>query len=149
MNFTASITGNLVKSELKFSQQGKPLWRGRVAVNHKRKNPQTNAYEDSGTSWVSVTAFGHLAENAANRLHDKMLVSVSGRMETRAWQKDDGTEGQSLEMIADTIAEAVAPWPDKNVTPPATAQSAPADPWSGQPSNSAGSWGTPETAPAW
>lgn len=150
MNFTGTITGNLVKSEFKFSNAGKPLWRGRVAVNHRRKNQQ-GTYEDSGTSWVSVTAFGHLAENAANKLQDKTLISVSGRMETRAWKKDDGTEGASLEMIADTLSEAVLPWPDKNNSAPSTpAASAPSDPWSGQPSNTGGgTWATPETAPAW
>lgn len=149
MNFTASITGNLVKSEFTFSKANKPLWRGRVAVNHRRKNQQ-GTYEDSGTSWVSVTAFGHLAENAANKLQDRTLVSVSGRMETREWEKD-GNKGASLEMIADTLSEAVLPWPDKNNTAPsAAAQSAPSDPWTGQPSNTGGgSWGTPETAPAW
>lgn len=139
MNFTASITGTLVKSELKFGQSGKPFWKGRVAVNHKRKN-QEGRYEDSGTSWVNVTAFGHLAENAANTIHDKSLVTATGRMETRAWQKQDGTPGESLELTADTVGNAVAPWPDKN-NAPAQSQPAPqADPWNG---NYGGGWETP------
>lgn len=150
MNFTGTITGRLISSELKFSQGGgKPFWRGRIAVNHKRKNPQTNAYEDSGTTWVSATVFGHLAENAANRLQDKMLVTAAGRMETREWDKDDGAKGQSLEMVADTVSEAVAPWPDKNNTPapsPAPASNgwgSSTGAWGGAPA-AGGTWGTPD-----
>lgn len=146
MNFTGNITGTLVKSELKFGQSGKPFWKGRVAVNHKRKNQQ-GAFEESGTTWVNVTAFGHAAENAANTLHDKTLVTASGRMETRAWQKQDGTPGESLELTADTLGAAVAPWPDKNQrpTPDQTQQwgGGQSDPWAGQ-SPGGGSWDTPQ-----
>lgn len=156
MHFTGTIRGNLISSELRFTHDGKPIWNGRVAVNHKRKNRDTGSYEDSGTTWINITAFGYLAENAAETLNDKNIIEASGRMETREYTKKDGNQGSSLEMVADSLGAAVLPWPDKNKVSAPSAPSAPAqpaadpwgqqntaaDPWGGQPSNSS-DWGTP------
>lgn len=152
MHFTGTIRGNLIKSELRFSNDGKPIWNGRVAVNHKRKSRDTGNYEDSGTTWINITAFGYLAENAADTLHEKTIIEATGRMETREYTTKNGEQGSSLEMVADSLGVAVLPWPDKSkgsapsapAQQPAAApwgqQNTAADPWGGQPS-SGGDWG--------
>lgn len=147
MSFNASITGRVTQEpELKFGQSGgKAILSLNVAINHRRKNQQSGQYEDSGTTWMRVVLFGAQAENAAERVRVKDMVSAYGRVETREFQKKDGSKGTSLEMVADELGVTVPRWAEKNTQP---AQSAPSDPWAGAPSTG-GSWATPDQLPAW
>ena len=50
-----AFTANLVAPvELKFAASGKAVAKGRVAENHRGKNPQTGEWEDQGTDRKSV-----------------------------------------------------------------------------------------------
>lgn len=142
MSFNASITGRVTQEpELKFGQSGKAILSLNVAINHRRKNQQTGQYEDSGTTWMRVTLFGAQAENAADRVRAKDMVSAYGRVETREFQKKDGSKGASLEMVADEVGVTVPRWVEKNNNAPATQSAPQPDPWSAPASG--GTWGTP------
>lgn len=85
--------GNLVADpELRFSTAGKAYCRMRLAVSV----PVTPG--DWGgerqTSFYDVTAFGGLAEHAAESLTKGDRIMVTGAGEMRTWTGDDGTEHQ-------------------------------------------------------
>ena len=89
---------------LQFSQDGKPRFSFSAAESHRRFNKQSNAWEDTGTTWFSVTMFGKQAEDLADIIQEgaKQQVVVSGRQETRAYEHN-GEQRTSLEVIADHV----------------------------------------------
>ena len=89
---------------LQFSQDGKPRFSFSAAESHRRFNKQSQQWEDTGTTWYSVTVFGRHAEDLADIIQEgaKQQVSVSGRQETRAYEHN-GEQRTSLEVIADHV----------------------------------------------
>ena len=97
-----AFTANLVAPvELKFAASGKAVAKGRVAENHRGKNPQTGEWEDSGTTWRNLVAFGAQAEKLAEVPKGASLVII-GRESSRAYSKD-GEERQWTEVAVDAF----------------------------------------------
>jgi len=116
-----AFPGNIGKVHgLQFSQDGKARFTFSVAESHSRFDKSTNAYKDTGTTWRRVTVFGKRAETLADVIQEgaKQQVVVIGREETRDWQKDDGSKGSSLEVVADVVG--IIPSPTQQA--PATQQ---------------------------
>src|SRR5699024_6615505 len=89
---------------LQFSQDGKPRFSFSAAESHRRFNKQSQQFEDTGTTWYSVTVFGKHAEDLADIIQEnaKQQVSVSGRQETRAYEHN-GEQRTSLDVVADHV----------------------------------------------
>ena len=97
-----AFTANLVAPvELKFAASGKAVAKGRVAENHRGKNAQTGEWEDQGTTWRNIVAFGAQAEKLAEVPKGASLV-VMGRESSRAYTKD-GEERQWTEVAVDAF----------------------------------------------
>ena len=97
-----AFTANLVAPvDLKFAASGKAVAKGRVAENHRGKNPQTGEWEDQGTSWRNIVAFGAQAERLAEVPKGASLV-VMGRESSRAYEKD-GEQRQWTEVAVDAF----------------------------------------------
>ena len=97
-----AFTANLVAPvELKFAASGKAVAKGRVAENHRGKNAQTGEWEDQGTTWRNLVAFGAQAEKLAEVPKGASLV-VMGRESSRAYQKD-GEDRQWTEVAVDAF----------------------------------------------
>ena len=97
-----AFTANLVAPvELKFAASGKAVAKGRVAENHRGKNAQTGEWEDQGTTWRNIVAFGAQAEKLAEVPKGASLV-VMGRESSRAYSKD-GEERQWTEVAVDAF----------------------------------------------
>ena len=97
-----AFTANLVApAELKFAASGKAVAKARVAENHRGKNPQTGEWEDQGTTWRNIVAFGAQAEKLAEVPKGASLV-VIGRESSRAYSKD-GEERQWTEVAVDAF----------------------------------------------
>ena len=97
-----AFTANLVAPvELKFAASGKAVAKGRVAENHRGKNPQTGEWEDQGTTWRNIVAFGAQAEKLAE-LQKGNTIIVIGRESSRAYSKD-GEERQWTEVAVDAF----------------------------------------------
>lgn len=102
----AAFHGNVGKVHgLKFSNDGKPRFQFSVAEGHSQFDKQANEWKDTGTTWRNVTVFGKRAEALAETIQEgaKQQVVVIGREETRAWSKDDGSSGNSFDVIADVV----------------------------------------------
>src|SRR5699024_3869279 len=70
----------------------------------RRFNKQSQQWEDTGTTWYSITVFGRQAEDLADIIQEnaKQQVSVSGRQETRAYEHN-GEQRTSLDVVADHV----------------------------------------------
>lgn len=99
-----SITGNLTRDpELRFTPTGQAKATFGVAVNRVWQNRQTNEREEA-TSFFDVVCWGTLAENAAQSLARGTRVVVSGRLDQRSWENQEGEKRSKVEISADEIA---------------------------------------------
>jgi len=101
---TITVVGNVTRDpELKFLNSGQAALRLSVAVSRRWQNRQTQEWEEK-TSFFDVQAYGAMAENAASSLQKGSRVVVSGRMEQRSWETDNGEKRSAFEIVADEIA---------------------------------------------
>jgi single-strand DNA-binding protein len=102
MSAQITIIGNLTRDpELKFLGNDSTVVKLSVAVNRRVKGK--NGEFTESTSFFNVGAFGTLAENTADSLHQGNRVIVTGRIEQRTWDKEDGTKGTAVEIVAEAI----------------------------------------------
>jgi single-strand DNA-binding protein len=78
--------------EIRYSQDGKSIANFSIAVSEKYKDKET-------TEWVRVVAFSKLAEIVEKYVVKGRQVFVSGRMQTRSWEKDNITR-YTTEIVA-------------------------------------------------
>ena len=58
---------------------------------------------DKETTWVHVVSFGKTAENCEKFLSKGRKVAVDGRLQIRKYQKQDGSEGTAIEVVANSV----------------------------------------------
>ena len=100
-----TVVGNLVADpELRYIPSGAAVANFRIASTPRTFNRQTNQWEDTGTTWWSVTVFGKQAEDLADVIAEgkKQQVTISGRSETREYEHN-GEKRTSLDVIADHV----------------------------------------------
>lgn len=96
------ITGNLTRdAALRATRDGSQVLRMGVAVNDRRKNPQTQQWEDV-PNFVDCVMFGSRAEKLAQYLTKGAKVAVEGRLRYSSWEKD-GQKRSKLEVVIDEI----------------------------------------------
>src|SRR5271163_732136 len=101
---TITVAGNITRDpELKFLNSGQAAVRLSIAVNRRWQNRQTQEWEER-VSYFEVAGYGALAENAANSLTKGNRVIVSGRLEQRSWETENGDKRSIVEINADEIA---------------------------------------------
>ena len=97
----AILMGRLGRDpELKRTQAGGAVVSVSLATNEREK--QGDAWVDV-TEWHYIVAFGRTAELMAERCRKGDPVLVDGRMKTRKWQGQDGTERQRTEVVASDV----------------------------------------------
>ncbi len=70
-------------------------------MNTRRKGQDGN-WEDR-PNYFDVTVWGAQGENCSTYLVKGRPVAISGRLEWREWQNDNGDKRQAVEIIADTV----------------------------------------------
>lgn len=99
-----SITGNITRDpELRFTPSGQAIANFGVAVNRRWQNRQTNEWEEA-TSFFDVVAWGSLGENCAQSLTRGSRVIVTGRLDQRSWENQEGEKRSKIEIVADEVA---------------------------------------------
>ena len=149
MSNRITIQGRLsADPELRFASTGTAMCTISVPDQKRRKNPQTNEWEEqSATTWFRATVFKDAAEALAEHARKGDSVVLTGELITREWTNKDGETKSSLEIDFATVA--VVPR-----APQAARQQAPAggDPWATQvaqgraqssPSQQPAAWGRP------
>ena len=98
------LIGNLTRDpELRYSTGASQtaICRFTVAVNDRRRNPQTQEWEDN-PSFIPIVVFGKQAENCDRYLAKGRKVAVNGRIQTGSYEKD-GRTIYTTEVIASNV----------------------------------------------
>jgi single-strand DNA-binding protein len=112
---SVTITGNLTREpELRFTPSGAAVATFGVAVNRRWQNRQTNEWEEQ-VSYFDVTAWNQLAENVSECLTKGTRVTVSGRLEQRSWETQEGDRRSKIEIVADDVAASLR-WATVGIT---------------------------------
>ncbi len=97
-----NISGNLTRDpEIRATQGGTQVMSFGVAVNDRRRNPQTGEWEDY-PNFVDCTMFGTRAEALSRFLSKGMKVAIEGKLRYSSWERD-GQRRSKLEVIVDEI----------------------------------------------
>ena len=95
------VSGNLTRDpELRQLAGGNSVCKLRIAVNTRKKDRDTNQWSDV-PNYFDVTVWGAQGENVAKYLQKGSPLLIDGRLEWREWQAQDGTNRQSVEIIAE------------------------------------------------
>ncbi|MGD9793455.1 MAG: single-stranded DNA-binding protein [Acidimicrobiia bacterium] len=98
-NITA--VGNVTREpELRFTQGGQAVTKFGLAVN--RRWQQGGEWKES-TSFIDVVAWGQMAENVSASITKGARVMVSGRLEVRNYETQQGEKRTAVEITADEI----------------------------------------------
>ena len=97
-----NISGNLTRDpELRATAGGTQVLSFGVAVNDRRKNPQSGEWEDH-PNFVDCTMFGARAEAVGRYLSKGSKVAIEGRLRYSSWERD-GQRRSKLEVVVDEI----------------------------------------------
>jgi len=95
------LVGRLTRvPELKRTNSGMSVASFSIAVDNRMKNPDGSR----GTTFMNCSIFGAQAENLAKFTRKGALVGVEGSLNQRNFQRQDGTKGSAIEVIADRVA---------------------------------------------
>lgn len=110
-----TLTGNITRDpELRFTPSGQAMATFGLAVNRRWQNRQTNEWEEQ-TSFFDVKCWAQMAENVAESVGKGSRVVVSGRLEQRSWETDNGDKRSKVEVVADEIAPSLR-WATAQIT---------------------------------
>ena len=98
------ITGNLTRDpELRETPSGFQVLSFGVAVNDRRRNPQTQQWEDYA-NFVDCTMFGNRAASVSRFLSKgQQRVAIEGKLRWSQWQAQDGSKRSKLEVVVDEL----------------------------------------------
>ena len=100
---TTTITGNLTREpEIRYTRDGQASAQLGVAVNRRWQDRATQEWHEA-TSFFDVICWRDLAENAALSLTKGMRVVVTGRLEQRTWETEEGEHRSKVEITADEV----------------------------------------------
>ena len=100
---STTIVGNLTRDpEIRYTRDGQATTSLSVAVNRRWQDRTTKEWEES-TSFFDVVCWRDLAENVALSLTKGARVVVTGRLEQRSWESDEGEKRSKVEIVADEI----------------------------------------------
>lgn len=96
------LTGNLTREpELRRSSSGSGILSFGIAVNDRRKDPQTGEWKDF-TNFIDCTMFGTRAEAVSNYISKGSKVAIEGKLRYSSWERD-GQKRSKLEVIVDEL----------------------------------------------
>ena len=95
------LVGRLTDTpELKTTNSGMSVCSFTIAVDDRKRNPDGT----KNTNFFNCTVFQQQADNLTKFLRKGALVGVEGSLNQRNFQRQDGTKGSAIEVIADRVA---------------------------------------------
>ena len=102
MSNNVTLIGNLVDDpELRFTPSGVAMAKVRMAVNRRWRSQDGEWQED--TSFFTGTVWREQAEQVAESLQKGMRVIVTGRLEQRSWETQEGDKRSVVEIQIDEV----------------------------------------------
>lgn len=97
-----TISGNLTRdAELRQTASGMAVLGFSVAVSDRRKNQQTEQWEDY-PNFIDCTMFGARAQSVSRFLSKGSKVAIEGKLRWSQWERD-GQKRSKIEVIVDEI----------------------------------------------
>lgn len=97
---SCSFNGRLVADpELRYTADGVAVCSFTLAVQRNRKNKEGKYDAD----FPDLVCFRKRAEFAAERLGKGQRVGITGRLQTRIWEDNDGKSRKSTEILIDDL----------------------------------------------
>ena len=98
-----TVVGNCTRDpELRFTPSGQAVATFGLAVNRRWQNRQTQEWEEK-VSFFDVTCWAQMAENVAESVQKGTRIVVTGRLEQRSWETNEGEKRSKVEIVADEI----------------------------------------------
>lgn len=88
--------------ELRYTSTGTPTMRLRVATTEKWKDRESGENREH-TEWHQVVLFDRLAEVVGEFVNKGDMLYIEGRLRTRKWLSQDGTDRYTTEIVAETM----------------------------------------------
>ncbi len=137
---SVTLIGNLVDDpELRFTPSGVAMAKLRFAVNRRY---QRNGEWQEETSFFGGTLWRDAAENAAESLQKGMRVIITGRLEQRTWETQEGDKRSIVEVSIDEVGPSLR-WATASVT-----KTAKTGDWAGGDNKQSSEAPVPAAAPA-
>jgi single-strand DNA-binding protein len=98
-----TLVGNVTRDpELRFTPTGQATATFGLAVNRRWQNRQTQEWEEQ-VSFFDIVCWREMAENVGESITRGSRIIVSGRLEQRSWETQDGEKRSRIEVIADEL----------------------------------------------
>lgn len=99
----AIIVGNLGNDpEMRYMPNGEAVCNISVATSESWTDKNTGQPQER-TEWHRITAYRKLAEIMGQYLKKGSQVYIEGKIQTRKWQAQDGTDRYTTEIVANTM----------------------------------------------
>ena len=100
---TVTVIGNVTRDpELRFTPSGQAIATFGLAVNRRWQNRQTQEWEEQ-VSFFDITCWAQLGQIVSDTLVKGSRAIVTGRLEQRSWETDQGDKRSKVEIIADEV----------------------------------------------
>ncbi len=97
------LVGNLgADPEIRYLPSGDAVANIRLATTDRYKDKASGEFKEN-TEWHRVAFFGRLADIVGQYLKKGSSVYIEGKIRTRKWQAQDGTDRYSTEIVADQM----------------------------------------------
>ncbi|MCP5029563.1 MAG: single-stranded DNA-binding protein [Actinomycetia bacterium] len=97
------LVGNVTRDpELRFTPSGQAVATFGLAVNRRWQNRQTQEWEEA-VSFFDIVCWAQMAENVSESVTRGTRIMVTGRLEQRSWENQEGEKRSKVEVVADEI----------------------------------------------
>ena len=141
---SVTIVGNVTDDpELRFTPSGQAVANFTVAVNKRFKN-QAGDWEDRLDGFFRCSCWRDMAENVAESLKKGTRVVVTGRLQQRSWDDQEGNKRSAVEIQVDEVGPSLR-WATAAITKSSRSTGASAPTGAAAPASSApaSDWGAP------
>jgi single-strand DNA-binding protein len=112
---TVTVVGNVTRDpELRYLNTGTAMVTLGLAVNRRWRDNASNEWKEE-TSFFDVVCWRDLADNVAESVEKGDRIMVSGRLDQRSWETQDGDKRSKVEIVADEVGPSLR-WATASVT---------------------------------
>ncbi len=112
---SVTLVGNITRDpELRFTPTGQATASFGLAVNRRWQDRQSGEWQEA-TSFFDVVCWREMAENVSESLVRGARVVVTGRLEQRSWENQEGERRSKVEVVADDVGPSLR-WATATVT---------------------------------
>jgi single-strand DNA-binding protein len=88
--------------ELRYTAAGTPVANFNIAANREWKDKDSGEKQQVA-EWIRIVAFARLGEVCGEYLHKGSRVYIAGRLQTRKWQDQAGSDRYTSEIVANEL----------------------------------------------